>query len=202
MPTTPKHWNYFLAVETELLACARYVEFSHANYQSYSNEFSKLIVLAASEVDSIFNELCGLIDPSSGATKITDYRPILLRRFPLLPQCEVAIPRFQLTLQPWKNWTEEKRPEWWSKSYNKLKHQRHEYFSNATLEAVLNAVGAQFLALQFYHLVAVGEHVSVDLSMRSALYNPRLPDTYKGGAYWSYGDPFANLTTGTPSETK
>jgi len=45
MPTTPKNWNYFLAVEAELLACARYVEFSHANYQSYSNEFSKLIVL-------------------------------------------------------------------------------------------------------------------------------------------------------------
>jgi len=199
MPTTPKHWNYFLAVEAELLACARYVEFSHANYQSYSNEFSKLIVLAASEVDSIFNELCKLIDPLSRAAKITEYHPILLAKFPLLSRCEVAIPRYQLILQPWKEWTEEKRPDWWSKSYNKLKHQRHEHFSRATLEAVLNAVGAQFLALQLYHYVATGEHVSVDLSMRSALFNPRLPDTYKGGAFWCYGDPFTNLQPSTPN---
>lgn len=197
MPTTPKHWNYFLAVETELLACARYVEFSHANYHTYSNEFSKLIVLAASEVDSIFNELCTLLEPSSRATKITDYHPILLAKFPKLSLCEVAIPRYQLILQPWKEWTAEKRPDWWSKSYNKLKHQRHEHFSSATLEAVLNAVGAQFLALQLYHYVATGKHVSVDFSMRSTLFNPRPPDTYKGGTFWGYGDPFMNLQSNT-----
>lgn len=80
-----------------------------------------------------------------------------------LPQCEVAIPRYQLILQPWKDWTEEERPDWWSKSYNKLKHQRHEYFANATLESVLNSVGAQLLVLQLYHYVATGEHVSVDI---------------------------------------
>jgi len=193
MPTTPKHWNYFLAVEAELVSCARYVEFSQANFGCYSNEFAKLIVLAASEVDSIWQELCTLLNPHAKAEKITGYYPILHAQYPLLTKCEVAIPRYQLTFCPWKDWSSDQRPDWWSKSYNKLKHERHTHFQSATLEATLNAVGAQFLALQLYHHAAHGEDVSVDLSMRSALFAPRLPDAYKGGAFWSYGDPFDHL---------
>lgn len=193
MPATPKHWNYFLAVEAELVSCARYVEFSKENFGCYSNEFSKLIVLAASEVDSIWHELCKYLSPLSKAKKITGYYAVLLEQYPLLTQCEVAIPRYQLTFCPWKGWTEDQRPDWWSKSYNKLKHERHANFSSATLEATLNAVGAQFLALQLYHHATHGEHVAVDLSMRSALFSPRVPDANRGGAFWSYGDPFDHL---------
>ncbi|RUR67350.1 hypothetical protein EJP67_09785 [Variovorax guangxiensis] len=194
MPTTPKHWNYFLAVEAELVACSRYVEFSPNNFLCYSNEFAKLIVLASAEVDSIFQELCKRLAPSSKAEKITDYFPILMNAYPLLTQCEVAIARYQLALKPWQGWTTSQRPDWWSKSYNKLKHERSANFSNATLEAALNAIGAQFLALQLYHYAAHNEHVSVDLSMRSALFGPKMPDTYKGGTFWSYGDPFSHLS--------
>ena len=194
MPTTPKHWNYFLAVEAELVACARYVEFSRTNFGCYSNEFAKLIVLAAAEVDSIWQELCAHLDPNARAEKITHYFPILLARYPLLTQCEIAIPRYHLTFRPWKDWTEIQRPDWWT-SYNKLKHQRTIEFSRATLETALNAVGAQFLALQLYHHASNNEYVLVELSMRSALFAPRLPDTHKGGTFWNYGDPFAHLTS-------
>jgi hypothetical protein len=193
MPTTPKHWNYFLAVESELLSCTRYVEFSHANFSCYSNEFAKLILLSASEVDSIWQELCARLNPSSKAGNITEYFPILLAQYPLITKCEIAIPRYQLTLCPWRDWTSQQRPEWWSKSYNKLKHERHAHLQNATLEATLNAVGAQFLALQLYHHAMTDEHVSVDFTMRSALFSTRAPDTYKGGMFWAYGDPFEYL---------
>ncbi len=193
MPTAPKHWNYFLAVEAELVACARYVEFSKDNFECYSNEFAKIIVLAAGEVDSIWRELCNRLSPASRVDNIHGYYPILLDNYPLLTKCEVAIPRYHLTVCPWKDWGPSQRPGWWSKSYNKLKHERHAHFTSATLESALNAVGAQFLALQLYHRVANGEHVEVDLSMRSALFAPRLPDAYKGGAFWCYGDPFDHL---------
>ncbi|WP_186026049.1 hypothetical protein [Burkholderia gladioli] len=193
MPRSPKHWNYFLAVEAELVSCSRYVEFSPENFSCYSNEFSKLILLAAGEVDSIWQELCKLLSPSSKADSITHYHPILTGKYPLLTKCEVAIPRYQLTLCPWKDWTTRQRPDWWSKSYNKLKHERHTHFQRATLEATLNAVGAQFLALQLYHFAVHGEHVEVDLSMRSALFAPKPSDANKGGVFWTYGDPFEHL---------
>lgn len=193
MPATPKHWNYFLAVEAELVACARYVEFSPDNFRCYSNEFAKIILLAAGEVDSIWHELCALLQPSSKAKSIGKYYPILLDEYPLLTKCEIAIPRYQMSFCPWRDWTAAQRPGWWSQSYNKLKHERYANFSSATLESTFNAVGAQFLALQLYHHAVSGEHVEVDLSMRSALFAPKLPDTYKGGTFWAYGDPFHHL---------
>lgn len=193
MQTPPKHWNYFLVVEAELVSCSRYVEFSYENFACYSNEFAKLIVLAASEVDSIWQELCAQLSPSSKAERITDYYPILLTQYPLLTKCEITIPRYQLTLCPWRDWTSCDRPKWWSTSYNKLKHERYAHIQSATLEAALNAVAAQFLALQLYHHAVHGEHVEVDLSMRSALFAPKLPDSYKGGTFWAYGDPFNHL---------
>jgi hypothetical protein len=116
-----------------------------------------------------------------------------MEEFPLLSRCEVTIPRYNLEIRPWKNWTKEQRPEWWSKSYNKLKHDRFEHFSSANLEAVLNAVGAQFLATQLYHYTNTGEYVSVDIILRSALFSPKLAENYRGGAFWSYGDPFSYL---------
>lgn len=193
MPTTPKHWNYFLAVEAELVSCTRYVEFAEANFSCYSNEFAKLIVLAAAEVDSIFQELCAHLRPSPKATKIDQYFSILADKYPLLTKCEVAIPRYQLLLQPWKDWTREIRPDWWSKSYNKLKHERSSNFHSATLKAALEAIGAQFLALQLYHHTLHDEFVEVEIVERSALFAPKMPDHYKGGMFWHYGDPFEHL---------
>lgn len=151
MPITPKHWNYFLTVEAELLACTRYVEFSCDNYSCYSNEFSKIIVLAASEVDSIFQEICEHLSPASKYNNIANFYPVITNKFPHISECEVSIARYQLNIQPWKNWTSSQRPDWWSKGYNKLKHERSANFKNATLLFALNAVGAQFLALQLYH---------------------------------------------------
>lgn len=193
MPVHPKHWNYFLAVEAELATCTRYVEFTENNYTCYSNEFAKLILLAASEVDSIFYELCKYISPSAKADRINKYYSVLAEKYPFITNCEVFISRHQLVLKPWDGWSTSQTPNWWSKSYNKLKHERISHLSTATLESALNAVGAQFLALQLYHHTINGEWMSVELSMRSTLYGPRLPDSYGGGAFWSYGDPFANL---------
>ena len=51
------------------------------------------------------------------------------------------IPRYKICLQPWKEWSEKKSPYWWSKGYNKIKHERDKYFKEANLYNALNAVG-------------------------------------------------------------
>ena len=193
MPERSKHWNYFLAVEADLMACSRYVEFAQPNFSCYSNEFAKLIILAGAEVDSILGELSEIISPGCKAGRITDYFPVVSQRFPKITQVEVSYPRFDLHVQPWDGWTAAKGPDWWSKSYNKLKHVRHDEFNSATLEAALKAVGSQFLMLQLYHLAKFGEDLSVEVSERNMLVWPRIPNWNKGGVFWAYGDPFDSL---------
>lgn len=199
MPERSKHWNYFLAVEADLMTCSRYVEFAKPNFSCYSNEFAKIIILAGAEVDSILSELCEVISPGCGVDRITRYFPIVLQRFPQLVQAEVSYPRFDLHIHPWADWTAKQGPDWWRKSYNKLKHVRHDEFDSATLEAALKAVGSQFLALQLYHIARFGESLHVEISERNMLVWPRIPNWNKGGTFWGYGDPFHSLNPPSPS---
>lgn len=146
---TKIHWNYFLALEKDLETVSRYIEFTDKNFDVFSIELAHLLFAAASEVDVIAKILCERFSPTSCPGNINEYRPILLGRLPNLPNVEVFVPRFGITLKPWDNWNRPNNPDWW-RSYNNVKHERDLYFNEATLKNALNALGG-LLILTYYH---------------------------------------------------
>ena len=52
------HWNYFLAIESDLERLSRYVEFSKDNYKTYSLAMAHLLLSSASEVDVVLKGIC------------------------------------------------------------------------------------------------------------------------------------------------
>ena len=50
---TEIHWNYFLAVEADLIELSRFVEFNPKNYNCFSVEMAKLLMASAGEVDVV-----------------------------------------------------------------------------------------------------------------------------------------------------
>jgi hypothetical protein len=143
------HWNYYLALERDIDAVSRYVEFCEPNFSVFSIELAHLLFAAASEVDVVAKLLCELIDPTAKRSNINEYRAVLLPAIPGLPTTEVNISRYGLRFLPWKNWTEDKNPDWW-RSYNDVKHERNIHFNQATLKNALNALGA--LHILTFHL--------------------------------------------------
>jgi hypothetical protein len=143
------HWNYFLALDQDAQVASRYVEFAAANFQTYSIEFARLLLAAASEVDVVAKLLCEQLQPGSSPGKIDDYRVILMKHIPEIADLNVFVPRYGLTLRPWENWASNKSPDWW-RSYNAVKHQRDVSFTEATVQNTLNALGA-LLIVVFYH---------------------------------------------------
>jgi len=151
---TPKHhWNYYLAIEKDLENVSRYIEFSQANFGTYSIELAHILLSASSEVDVLMKQLCALLDPSSQANNITEYRHIIKGEAPSLSNEEVRIHRFGLRFTPWLNWNGDDNPEWW-KSHNKVKHERNNHFSDANLQHAINAVGALMLTAMYYYQAA------------------------------------------------
>ncbi len=142
------HWNYFLALESDLENVSRYIEFSNKNFKTYSIELAHLLLAASSEVDVIAKEICKLLEPSEKAGNINEYREIILKHYPDFPNEEVFVSRYGLSFKPWINWGERKIPNWW-KSYNKVKHHRNDHFSDANLQNVLNSLGG-LLIMAFY----------------------------------------------------
>lgn len=180
----PKFWDYFLYIESDLAACSRYVELAEFNYKTYSNEFARIIMVAASEIDTILRELCKSILPSSNSSSILEYCPIITGRFPTIIGHGVVMLNHELTFEPWRAWSSTASPDWWSKAYNKIKHERTTNFEQANLENALLSVSALLLVILYYHEELSGGQVRVGVGQRTQLFYPRpvAPVTMTGGS--------------------
>jgi hypothetical protein len=180
----PKFWDYFLYIESDLAACSRYVELARSNYNTYSNEFARIIMVASSEIDTIFRELCKNISPSSNPSNILEYYPIITERFPTIIEHGVVMLNHDLTFEPWRAWSSTVSPDWWSKAYNKIKHERTTNFEQANLENALLSVSALLLLILYYHEQVSGGAVRVGVGQLTQLFYPRpvTPVTMTGGS--------------------
>jgi hypothetical protein len=146
------HWNYFLALEDNLIECARFVEFSLKNKDVYSIEFAQILMAAASEVDVLSKLIVSMLEPAAQKKNIDDYRSVIIRHLPAFANYKVALARYGLRTEPWMSWTSGTNPTWW-RSYNDVKHERDQHFPDATLENVISALaGLLVTVIQYYRL--------------------------------------------------
>ena len=143
------HWQYFLAIESDLENTARYVEVCEDNFRTFSVEYARILLSASAEVDVVCKLLCHELDPATICKNINDYRQCIITHYPKFPLFKVLVPRYGLGREPWLKWHEE-TPSWW-KSYNKVKHERNTHFAEANLENSLDAVGGLLCLLIAYY---------------------------------------------------
>lgn len=139
------HWNYFLALEEDLLRVSRYVHFNTANNKSYSIEFARIILAAGAEVDVVAKALTK-VSTGQNTENIKEHMDALLPICPDIYKHVVFMDRFGMNVAPWDNWGQSKSPEWW-KSYNAVKHDRGDNFQEANLENTFRAVAGLFILL-------------------------------------------------------
>lgn len=157
------HWMYFLSLEEDLIALARYVEFSEPNFEVFSIECTRLLLAACSEVDVVMKLLA---TPCSAreVRNLGECRELLFDRHPIIAEASVSIPRHSLMLTPWASWKEGKQPSWWD-GYNAVKHRRSEHYAQATLRNVLDAIAGLLVAL----LVYLRQTKAVDIIMPATM---------------------------------
>jgi hypothetical protein len=144
------HWNYLLALESDLEKVARYIELTKENFKTYSIELAHLLLATSSEVDVVTKSLCEKINPNAFPEDINDYRKIIKEQLPCMIEEKVFIDRYGLTLHPWENWREEENPDWW-RSCNKVKHERSSHFEEANLENALNAMAGLLVVIFYFY---------------------------------------------------
>lgn len=146
-------WNYFLVLESDFYKTTRFVELNELNYKTFSLEYTKLLLSVCSEIDVICKELCIHIDPSKKRKNINDYRAIIKNKFPKFETTKVTIEKFGIEIIPWKEFNENKNPNWW-KSYNDVKHDRIINYIEANQQNVIHSIsGLLVLLLYLYKFV-------------------------------------------------
>ena len=150
------HWKYFIALDSELEVVSRYVEISRENYKTYSIEFVSLLLSACAEIDVVAKVLCSIIDPEfrpgrGSFPSITDYQNTITGKFPNFQTTKIQTPRHGIELVPWKEWESQNTPPPWWTSYNRVKHQRNDYYKDANLENTINAVAGLFVMVLYLY---------------------------------------------------
>ena len=144
------HWQYFIAIESDLEKTARYVEMVPDNFNTYSVEYAHILLSAGSEVDVISKLLCKELEPEASPKNINEYRTLILSHYRNFPSFEILVPRYGLNRKPWDDWKRVENPSWWT-AHTRVKHERSGYFAEANLENALDAVCGLFCLVLGYH---------------------------------------------------
>ena len=159
--TIKEFWNYYTALENQLQNTEQYVDHSIdrnsklINGKTFSNEFAKILLLAASEFEIVGRIICSVSDvPLEHNSRIVDISKKIIELFPLIGNTVILTPYY--SFRPLGNWKvirsngKEKvcGLPWW-KGYNEIKHNRSENFKKANLSNCINAM-ASLTVLELY----------------------------------------------------
>ncbi|EGU37398.1 hypothetical protein VIBRN418_07888 [Vibrio sp. N418] len=176
--------EYYLSLESDLEVCSKYVEFSEDNFRTYSVQFTKIIMAASAEIDTLAKEMCKIIDPSLDPKSIRGigkYAELILGKYPKLVNIEMSVPRYGLSFKPWGNWSKTESPSWWQGN-NALKHDRVNNFQKANLENAIESLAALLALTLYYHIEKNGKPLEIN-----AFFSPRLLSVVEENNDWTSG---------------
>ncbi len=112
------YWHYFLKLESDFYASARYIGCSKTNDTTCSIEFAQQLVCISTECEAVLKKICKTIDPKNLAVNMGHYKRTLLKKFPKNHTASVRVDRFHRTVQPFAEWDSSGgRLEWWNAGY-------------------------------------------------------------------------------------
>lgn len=123
-----------------------YIEPSMAGLQTYGHKSRELLILACTEVENLWSQYMRLAGAAPNGRTFTtnDYvklmNPLHLKEY----QIDCKLIRNSYSIQPYSQWstTSPTQSLPWYNAYNKTKHDREQYFSEATLEHCIHAIAA------------------------------------------------------------
>lgn len=149
----PPHLSYYRLLERDLDACFRFVEPVPVHFDVYSDEFSRIILCASSEIENALKAFAVAADVVPQPQNILGFWAVITSRFPRFCTMEMFLPRYSHVFSPWSGWSSSAAPDWWTFGYNKIKHDRLNNPGAATLRRAIESVGAlQALLMHFYRI--------------------------------------------------
>ena len=168
------YWQYFLKLEADFYATARYLGCTKSNDATCSIEFAQQIVCINTECEALFKRICKAIDSKNKAANMGHYKPTLLKKFPKMHSTPVHVNQFLRTVHPFAGWSGSGgRLEWWN-AFQDIKYHRSNNFEKANLINTLGALSA-LLILELYLYEILSPKGPESLGGTLLLWTPGMP---------------------------
>ncbi len=178
-----RHWQFFLAMEREMITLSQYVSFQERNFERFSIEIMKMILVAGAEIEGILKELCLEIDayvtspyhPNFDVEKRKDmkgYRECLKSSHKMLVSRtspsfihlrKIGIFLSDIELQPFAEWEHKYKISWW-KSFQRLKHGSRARWENEDGKQVIKSVLHNATLKNLLNMVSAMLILDIDLA--------------------------------------
>jgi hypothetical protein len=134
-----------LTAESMLQESLRFVPYCDEHRTVWSAHFTRVILDAASQVDSVWKATAGSSDKLTLKNHYATFGTLVAKQRVVFFGADKPI-----TIAPFQVWGQGgfASPLWWD-AYNKLKHDRFANQTEATLDHAVNAVGALLLAILY-----------------------------------------------------
>ena len=139
-------WNYYLSLESDLSNTSRYIE-PLGQEEVHSFEFAKLLILACTEIESVFKAICCTIEGHKKAGNMGEYKDAIYGKYPKITEAVVSVARLGRLIKPFEEWAQG-RLSWWD-AYQQVKHNRGNAFCLATYRNATYAIAALYILI-FY----------------------------------------------------
>ena len=180
-----RYWLYFNSLCSDLEYTTRYVDHQNGdveNTKKCSIEFLRLLLSIGSEFEIICKLLCkqfnNEFDIGNQGNNITVLSEKILSKYPKIIQNRIYTDyESMLPLKDWKiedidGKKRRKGLNWWD-SYNKVKHNRNDYFYKANLSEVINSLGSLLIIELYLQMEVLGEIKFYNCSYFSCEYFPQ-----------------------------
>lgn len=139
-----------------------YIEPDEGCLKAYGHKIRELLILACTECESLWTNYIRLAGDMNQRLTTSDY--VKLKHKLFLSEYVVNFTNhpFKLSIQPFKDW-DVQHPTVslpWYDGYNKTKHNKTDYFSEASLENCINAIAANIImfCIRYSPYALIEEH--------------------------------------------
>ncbi len=141
--------NAYKLIENDLKKLFEFIEPSDDNFHVYSHRTYELLLRAATEVETNFKRILEA-NGYNNTRNLNIYDYYKINQATKLDGYEIILNIWQpqkKTFKPFDNWKTQSTLFWYT-AYNDVKHDRHINFNKASIENLINAIGA-LLSLLF-----------------------------------------------------
>jgi hypothetical protein len=152
------YWSYYLSIEKMLSNTSQYVSPSSENKKTYSDEFTKIILLSCSEIDSILKLICKCkgIEYDQRKYNMNIYSEVLLqfkdiKKISYASNSNTSMNENSLSVTPFEKLNSNTKYgglSWWE-DYQSLKHNRLDNAEKGNLFNAVSSISAHYILLRF-----------------------------------------------------
>ena len=149
-------WLRYMMMEREFIRLSEYVKIDEINYNTFSNEIIKQILLVNVEFENLLNQIARDLNVQSGT--MANYKTMLFEtlHWDSIVNQSVKVLNTDIELVPFCEWSNMGHGVFWWSVYGELKHDMIANYIKGNLKVLLHSLAALYI-LELYVVKYIGD---------------------------------------------